>query len=135
MTRRIWALLRPSRGRLVAVSLLLVLTTAAALAGSALPASAFAQAAWPTRNIRAMVPFGAGSSIDIVGRIVLDPPPTSDTADAPWCGDRNGGRRTSPPGGSASPAAEWMHVTSSASSGVRSGSRPARRRARISSTW
>lgn len=47
--------------------------TAAALAGSALPASAFAQAAWPNRNIRAMVPFGAGSSIDIVGRIVLDP--------------------------------------------------------------
>jgi tripartite-type tricarboxylate transporter receptor subunit TctC len=45
--------------------------TAAALAGSALPA--FAQGAWPNRNVRAMVPFGAGSSIDIVGRIVLDP--------------------------------------------------------------
>jgi tripartite-type tricarboxylate transporter receptor subunit TctC len=44
----------------------------AALAASALPQAAFAQA-WPTRNIRAMVPFGAGSSIDIVGRIVLDP--------------------------------------------------------------
>jgi len=47
--------------------------TAAALAGAALPGGAFAQAAWPNRNIRAMVPFGAGSSIDIVGRIVLDP--------------------------------------------------------------
>ena len=28
---------------------------------------------WPTRPIRAMVPFSAGSTIDIVGRIVLDP--------------------------------------------------------------
>ena len=46
--------------------------TAAALAASALPQSAFAQA-WPTRGIRAMVPFAAGSSLDIVGRIVLDP--------------------------------------------------------------
>ncbi len=34
---------------------------------------AHAQAAYPTRPIRAMVPFGAGSSIDIVGRIVFDP--------------------------------------------------------------
>ncbi|WP_243058089.1 ABC transporter ATP-binding protein [Nocardioides sp. SR21] len=33
MARRIWALLRPSRGRLVAVAFLLVLTTAATLAG------------------------------------------------------------------------------------------------------
>ena len=46
--------------------------TGAALASSMLPLSAFAQA-WPTRNIRAMVPFAAGSSLDIVGRIVLDP--------------------------------------------------------------
>ena len=46
--------------------------TAAALASSALPQSVFAQA-WPTRGIRAMVPFAAGSSLDIVGRIVLDP--------------------------------------------------------------
>jgi len=43
----------------------------AALAASALPRSAFAQA-WPTRNIRAMIPFAAGSSLDIVGRIVMD---------------------------------------------------------------
>ena len=35
---------------------------------------AFAQAAWPTaRSIRAVVPFSAGSTIDILGRIVLDP--------------------------------------------------------------
>jgi tripartite-type tricarboxylate transporter receptor subunit TctC len=50
--------------------------TAAALAGSALPGPAFAQAlaqAWPTRPIRAMVPFAAGSSLDIVGRLVMDP--------------------------------------------------------------
>ena len=46
--------------------------TAAALAGAAWPLPAFAQA-WPTRNIRAMVPFAAGSSLDIVGRLVLDP--------------------------------------------------------------
>ena len=46
--------------------------TGAALAASALPHSAFAQA-WPTRPIRAMVPFAAGSSLDIVGRIVMDP--------------------------------------------------------------
>ena len=48
-----------------------------ALAGSAITAPAlprFAAAqAWPTRTIRAMVPFAAGSSLDIVGRIVLDP--------------------------------------------------------------
>ena len=45
----------------------------AALGASALPQFAFAQAAWPTRGLRAMVPFAAGSSLDIVGRIVLDP--------------------------------------------------------------
>ena len=28
--------------------------------------------AWPTRSIKAMIPFGAGSSVDVVGRIVLD---------------------------------------------------------------
>jgi tripartite-type tricarboxylate transporter receptor subunit TctC len=44
----------------------------AALSASALPQFAFAQA-WPSRTIRAMVPFAAGSSLDIVGRIVLDP--------------------------------------------------------------
>ena len=47
-------------------------TTAAALAAPALSRSAFAQA-WPSRPIRAMVPFAAGSSLDIVGRLVLDP--------------------------------------------------------------
>src|SRR5688572_30112172 len=43
-----------------------------ALMASALPRPAAAQA-WPTRPIRAMIPFTAGSTIDIVGRIVLDP--------------------------------------------------------------
>ena len=38
----------------------------------ALPRLARAQA-WPARPIRAMIPFAAGSTIDIVGRIVLDP--------------------------------------------------------------
>lgn len=46
--------------------------TAAALAAPALPRMAAAQA-WPSaKPIRAMVPFSAGSTIDIIGRIVLD---------------------------------------------------------------
>jgi tripartite-type tricarboxylate transporter receptor subunit TctC len=44
----------------------------AALTVPAFPGSGFAQA-WPTRPIRAMIPFAAGSSLDIVGRLVLDP--------------------------------------------------------------
>jgi tripartite-type tricarboxylate transporter receptor subunit TctC len=45
----------------------------AALATPALPGLGWAQN-WPTKQpIRAMVPFSAGSSLDIVGRIVLDP--------------------------------------------------------------
>ena len=44
----------------------------AAFATPALTGRAPAQA-WPTRNIRAMVPFSAGSTLDIVGRLVLDP--------------------------------------------------------------
>jgi tripartite-type tricarboxylate transporter receptor subunit TctC len=44
----------------------------AALAASTLPRTATAQA-WPSRQIRAIVPFTAGSTIDIVARIVLDP--------------------------------------------------------------
>ena len=47
-------------------------TSAAALAAPALPRLAAAQS-YPTRQIRAMVPFAAGSSLDIVGRIVMDP--------------------------------------------------------------
>ena len=49
------------------------LQAASALAAAAaLPRSALAQA-WPSKPIRAMVPFAPGSSLDIVGRIVLDP--------------------------------------------------------------
>ncbi len=48
--------------------------SAAVLASPALARSSFAQAAWPTaKPIRAIVPFSAGSTIDIIGRIVLDP--------------------------------------------------------------
>src|SRR5262249_23379793 len=45
----------------------------AAAAASAMPMLARPVAAqtWPARPIRAMVPFSAGSSLDIVGRIVL----------------------------------------------------------------
>src|SRR6476620_7649954 len=46
--------------------------TGAALASPAIGRSAFAQA-YPSRSIRAMVPFSAGSTVDIVGRIVMDP--------------------------------------------------------------
>jgi len=46
---------------------------AAAIGAPALPRSAFAET-WPKgRIIRAVVPFAAGSTIDIIGRIVLDP--------------------------------------------------------------
>jgi tripartite-type tricarboxylate transporter receptor subunit TctC len=43
-----------------------------ALATSALPRLARAQA-WPSKQIRAIVPFTAGSTIDIVARIVFEP--------------------------------------------------------------
>ena len=47
------------------------------LAGAALAAPSLAHfgwaQSWPTKNIRAVVPFTAGSTLDIVGRIMLDP--------------------------------------------------------------
>ena len=43
-----------------------------ALALPTLPRLASAQA-WPSKPIRAIVPFGAGSTIDVIGRIVLEP--------------------------------------------------------------
>jgi tripartite-type tricarboxylate transporter receptor subunit TctC len=63
--------------------------TGAALSAAALPQAAAAQS-WPTKPIRAMIPFSAGSTVDIVGRIVLEPlsaqlgqPIVSRTAAAP----------------------------------------------------
>jgi tripartite-type tricarboxylate transporter receptor subunit TctC len=48
--------------------------TTAALAATALPHKAGAEASWPAEKpIRALVPFSAGSTIDIIGRIVLEP--------------------------------------------------------------
>jgi tripartite-type tricarboxylate transporter receptor subunit TctC len=44
--------------------------TGAALAAAAFPALA---EPWPAKPIRAIVPFGPGSTIDIIGRIVLEP--------------------------------------------------------------
>jgi len=44
----------------------------AALAVPSLPRLAWAQQ-WPSKQIRAVVPFGAGSTIDVLGRIVLEP--------------------------------------------------------------
>jgi len=49
-----------------------LLLSGAALAAPALPQFASAQQ-WPARPIRAIVPFTAGSTIDIIGRIVLEP--------------------------------------------------------------
>jgi tripartite-type tricarboxylate transporter receptor subunit TctC len=46
--------------------------TGAALATPALPRLTRAQA-WPAKPIRAMIPFSAGSTVDIIGRIVLEP--------------------------------------------------------------
>jgi tripartite-type tricarboxylate transporter receptor subunit TctC len=45
----------------------------AALSIPALPRLVSAEDGWPSRPIRAVIPFSAGSSVDIVGRIVLDP--------------------------------------------------------------
>lgn len=45
----------------------------AALSMPAVPSGVLAEPDWPTRPIRAIVPFSAGSSVDIVGRIVADP--------------------------------------------------------------
>jgi tripartite-type tricarboxylate transporter receptor subunit TctC len=49
-----------------------LLLSGAALATLLLPGLASAQQ-WPSKPIRAIVPFGAGSTIDIIGRIVLEP--------------------------------------------------------------
>jgi len=48
------------------------LVSGAALAAPLLSRLALAQQ-WPTKTIRAVVPFGAGSTIDVIGRIVLEP--------------------------------------------------------------
>jgi len=48
-------------------------TAVAALSTPALTKFAAADEIWPSRPIRAVIPFSAGSSVDIVGRIVLDP--------------------------------------------------------------
>jgi tripartite-type tricarboxylate transporter receptor subunit TctC len=50
----------------------LLRASAAALAAPALARLAWAQA-WPAKPIKAVIPFTAGSTVDIVGRIVLDP--------------------------------------------------------------
>jgi tripartite-type tricarboxylate transporter receptor subunit TctC len=49
----------------------LLASLAAALAAPALGRGALAQA-WPSRSIRAICPFSAGSTIDILGRIVTE---------------------------------------------------------------
>jgi tripartite-type tricarboxylate transporter receptor subunit TctC len=45
---------------------------AAILAALTLPGFAGAQT-WPTKTIRTIVPFSVGSSVDIIGRVVLEP--------------------------------------------------------------
>lgn len=51
----------------------LLKAAAAALVLPVLAPAASAQQKWPARPIRAIVPFSAGSTIDIIGRIVLEP--------------------------------------------------------------
>ena len=48
------------------------LRVVAAILAACIPLAAAAQQ-WPAKPIRAIVPFGAGSTIDIIGRIVLEP--------------------------------------------------------------
>ncbi|MBV8792903.1 MAG: tripartite tricarboxylate transporter substrate binding protein, partial [Pseudolabrys sp.] len=43
-----------------------------AAAAVAMPSIARAQA-WPAKPIRVVIPFSAGSTVDVIGRIVLDP--------------------------------------------------------------
>jgi tripartite-type tricarboxylate transporter receptor subunit TctC len=50
----------------------LLLSSAAALATQSLPRLASAQQ-WPSKPIRAIVPFSPGSTIDVIGRIVVEP--------------------------------------------------------------
>src|SRR5262245_55951577 len=50
----------------------LILSSAAVLATQLLPRAAGAQQ-WPSRPIRAVVPFSPGSTIDLIGRIVCEP--------------------------------------------------------------
>lgn len=47
--------------------------TAAALAAPAILPRAVRAETWPSRPIKAVIPFTAGSTVDIVGRLVLDP--------------------------------------------------------------
>ena len=61
------------------------------------------------------------------GRIHVVPPPIIATAEALWCGARNGGRVTSPVVGSPSPATEWTRVASREVARSRGGSRSGRR--------
>jgi tripartite-type tricarboxylate transporter receptor subunit TctC len=49
------------------------LRLAGAAAASALLARPALAQAWPTRPIRAIIPFTAGSTIDVIGRLVLEP--------------------------------------------------------------
>ncbi len=64
------------------------------------------------------------------GRTRLEPPPTSETIDALWCGWRNGGSVRSA-GPRWTPAAEWILVTSSASARSSGARIVGRRRASI----
>ena len=50
----------------------LVLTALAALAGATLGSQAHAQAAYPNKTVKIIVPFTAGGSSDVQGRMLAD---------------------------------------------------------------
>lgn len=68
--RLVPALVVPTLARSIAPALIGLLAAAATLAP--LPAAAETPAAWPTKPVRVVIPFGAGSATDVVPRVVLE---------------------------------------------------------------
>ena len=86
-----------------------VKAVAGVLAVPMLPRFAAAQASWPSaKPIRAIVPFSAGSTIDIIGRIVLDP--LSRQLGQTIVVENRGYRRKSRLGSGRESRSRWIHL-------------------------